>query len=107
MALLLAAAILFLHQGFGLRYWYAEAMTASGAIVFLIGMLQLAAYFGAFDTFGYSFSTFRSQRRYQDLYEYTAGKSEERKHGELTFMPFLVVGLVFLLIGLLLHIGLE
>ena len=81
-----------------------DSFGIAGGAVFLIGMLQLVSYWGAFDTFGYSFSSFRHKSRYEDLYEYTVKKQESRRVNELTFMPFIVVGLVFLLICLILRL---
>ena len=70
------------------------------------GLLQLAGYFGAFDIFGYAFSTFRSVRRYEDLFAYSEAKKEKRHRGNWYFMPWLLVGAGFLLVGLCLGIGL-
>ena len=88
-------------KGFDLRIHYMDSLTTAGAVVFLIGLLQLVTYLGAFDTFGYAFSYFRSNRRYEDLVEYSAAKREKRRVGELTFMPFITVGILFLAVGFL------
>ncbi len=99
-AALVALWILY-SKGFHLRVNYMDALTTAGAVVFLLGLLQLVAYFGAFDTFGYAFSSFRSKRRYEDLVEYTAAKREKRRVGELSFMPFITVGILVLAAGFL------
>ncbi len=95
-----------LRDGFALRISYYNALTMAGAVTLLLGLLLMTAYFGAFDIFGYSFSTFRSRRRYRDLYEYAEAKKEKRRRGDRFFMPWLIVGAVFLIAGLLLRIGL-
>ena len=105
--LLLAAALVLVSlfiRGFDHLIYYVDSFGIAGGAVFLIGMLQLVSYWGAFDTFGYSFSSFRHKSRYEDLYEYTVKKQESRRVNELTFMPFIVVGLVFLLICLILRL---
>ncbi len=103
---LVIAFLSLLRTGFDLRIYYMDAFSVAGAAVILLGLLFMAAYFGAFDTFGYSFSMWRATRRYKDLYAYSEAKKEKRQKGGWTFMPFLVVGAVFLLLGLLLRIGL-
>ena len=103
---LLVAFLCLLRTGFDLRIYYMDALSTAGAVVILLGLLFMVAYFGAFDTFGYSFSTIRSSRRYKDLYAYSEAKKEKRHKDGWTFMPFLTVGTAFLIIGLLLGIGL-
>ncbi len=95
-----------LRDGFTLRIHYYNALTMAGAVTLLLGLLLLTAYLGAFDIFGYSFSTLRSQRRYRDLYEYTEAKKEKRRRGDRFFLPWVIVGTGFLITGLLLRIGL-
>ena len=53
---LLVAFLCLLRTGFDLRIYYMDALSTAGAVVILLGLLFMAAYFGAFDTFGYSFS---------------------------------------------------
>ncbi len=40
-------------------------------------------------------------RKYRDLYEYTVRKKEQRSRQNKTYMPYIVVGLVFLLVSVL------
>lgn len=95
-----------LRDGFALRISYYNALTTAGAVTLLLGLLMIAGYFGAFDIFGYSFSTFRRQRRFHDLYSYSEAKREKRRHGDKYFAPWLIVGVGFLLLGLVLRLGL-
>ena len=101
------ALIVLILKGFRLRVNYVDAFTISGAVTFLIGMLRLVWYFGAFYTFGYSFTNiFREPgKRFKSLYDYCEIKTEKRRKGGYVFMPFITVGLVMLLIGLLIGIG--
>ena len=89
---------------FSLLIHYIDALTIAGAIVFLLGMLGVVSRLGAFDTFAYSFSTFRRQSKYRDLYDYKEKKNEKASRKELTFMPYITVGAVFLAVGFSLYI---
>lgn len=93
-------ALALLRNGFSLRISWVDSLTVAGAVLILLGLLFLVAHFGAFDMFGYSFSTL-GNRRYKNLYEYSRAKQEKRGHGGWTFMPFITVGTAFLLIGFL------
>jgi len=103
-ALLLGAVVT------GLRLWslggtlplfWSDALEAAGGILILLGLLTLVGRLGAFDTVGYAFSTFARERRYKDLYEYSAAKKETRSRGAWAFPAFAVVGLAFLVAGLI------
>ncbi|MCR5324982.1 MAG: DUF3899 domain-containing protein [Lachnospiraceae bacterium] len=100
--------IVLLVRGFDRLIFYYDAMTTAGSISILFGLLLLVTYWGAFDIFGYAFSMFKvhltpdaSIRRDKDLYEYKIRKQEERSRKELGFMPFIVVGAVFLILGVI------
>ena len=102
-AVLLGAAavgLVLLRNGIAYRLAWADALTVGGAVLVFVGLLGLVAHGGAFDFFGYSFSTL-GNRRYKDMYAYSQAKRESRSHGGWTFMPFLTVGAAYLLIGLL------
>ena len=106
-ALVLAAAITVLalvQRGFDLLFYYADSFGIAGGVVFFLGLLLLVSYLGAFDTFGYAFSALGSKRRYQDLADYTNAKKEKRSHEEWYFAPYITVGAVFLLVGLILSL---
>lgn len=92
-------ALALLRNGAALRISWADSLTVAGAVLILFSLLLLTAHFGAFDMFGYSFSTF-GNRRYKSLYEYSQAKMEKRSRGGWTFMPFMIVGAAFLFIGL-------
>ncbi len=102
---LVLAFLYLVFHGFDLLFYYMDALSLAGAALILMGLLGMTAYFGAFDTFGYAFSTFVEKRRYKDLYEYTQAKQDKRSHGELSFMPFILVGALLLAVGLLLRLA--
>ncbi len=103
---LLAALVLWLRGGFLPLFW-ADALETAGAVLILLGLLGLVAHLGAFDTMGYAFSTFRSQRRYKDLYSYSEAKKESRSHASWGFMAPIATGAVFLIAGLILASSLR
>lgn len=88
-------------RGFEVRSYYVDAFSAAGAASVFFGLLLWVAAAGAFDMFGYGFSTFGTVRKYRDLYEYTVRKKEQRGRQNKTYMPYIVVGLVFLLVSVL------
>ena len=65
---------------------FPSAFASAGMLVLFAGLLLMLGYFGAFDTIGYAFTTFktRSRRPYKDLVEYTEIKTRLRKEKELT-----------------------
>jgi len=86
-------------KGFDVFVNYVNAFSVSGGIVLFLGLIGMVAYWGAFDVFGYSFSTFRKQSPYKDMYDYTQRKKEVRSREKLKFIPYIVTGAVFLIIG--------
>lgn len=89
-------------KGFDQTIFYVDAFSVAGAVSVLFGLLLWTSEAGAFSTFGYAFSTFRSERKYKDLYEYTKAKEEKRAKHKKTYMPFIVVGVVFFLVSVVL-----
>ena len=49
--------------------------------------------------FGYSLSYIRGERKYKDFFEYTVEKEEKAAKQGKIYMPYIVVGIVFLLIS--------
>jgi len=105
LALVLGAALAALNlwsRGGGLLFRWADALSTAGAVLILLGLLGLVARLGAFDTVGYGISKIW-RPRYRDLVEYTQAKGEKRSREPLGFMPFILVGALFLLAGILLR----
>ena len=98
MNIVLMLIVLFLN-GFDKVIFYVNACSVAGAISVLWGMLLGVTAAGAFNTFGYALSTFRTERKYQDLYEYTVAKEEKNSKQKKTYIPYIVIGAVFLLIS--------
>lgn len=94
-----------LSKGFEYRISYVDAFSVAGAAVFFMGLLQAMSYYGAFDIFGYSFSSFRTkERKYIDYVDYQTKKRAEKSNSKLTYMPFIAVGAVFFIIGMILNV---
>jgi len=89
---------------FDLMINYIDALTLAGGLVFFLGMLGLCSRLGAFDIFGYSFSIFRKDSKYKDMYDYKTKKEESRSRKDLTFMPFVTVGILFFAVGNFLYV---
>ncbi len=105
-ALAIATSITLIYlftRGFKILFYYLDAFSIAGAVTFLIGCLSLVTFLGGFDTFGYGFSSMRrgANRKYEDLYDYQTKKRELRKTKKWTFVPYMVVGIIFLLVALI------
>lgn len=81
-----------------------DALCIAGAITLLVGLLLLISHYGAFDTIAYSFTTFRKRekRKYTDLVDYSERKASQRKLRDLFFMPYIAIGTIILIIGIVL-----
>jgi hypothetical protein len=104
---IIVGVICLITKGFEYRISYVNAFSVGGAIVFFLGLLQAVSFYGAFEIFGYSASSFRGkERRYKDYYEYQKAKELKRSQSELVYIPFIVVGAVFFVIGMILNAAL-
>ena len=87
----------------GLNPWYVcyEVLSVSGFATFLVGGLMTVSYFGAFDLFGFVFTPrgANGKKKYQNYTEYTEKKTEGRVREGYFFVPYLVVGLIIVLIS--------
>ena len=101
---LIIGVLCLLSNGFEYRISYVDAFSVAGAVVFFVGLLQVVSFYGAFDIFGYSFSSFRrKERKYTDYVDYQTKKRAEKSNSKLTYMPFIAVGAVFFIIGMILN----
>lgn len=92
-------------RGYGSISLIADAISIGGAVTLLAGLLCLVSYYGAFDTIAYGFSTIvGNKRRYEDLYEFTQGRIEQHRSQPLTFMPPILVGLLFIVVSVVLFV---
>ncbi len=100
---LIIAVIYLSLNGFKYFYNYVNAISTAGISLIFIGLLSLVSYLGAFYAFGYGFSQiFGNKSNYKDLYDYTTRKIEIRKRKNFIFMPYIIVGIIFVIISLIL-----
>ena len=97
----LVLLVLFL-KGFDYMLAYVDAFSVAGAVSVLYGMLLLVSSLGAFNTFGYAFSAIKPERRYKDLFEYTTAKAEKQAKQKKIYVPYMIVGVVFLVVSFVL-----
>lgn len=88
--------------------FYVDGTFIGGAVLILFSLLVVVNIFGAFDIFSYMFARKRLEDgRKEDLYEYSTRKKEQRSKHKLVFLPYLSVGMSFLLISLILYFILK
>jgi len=87
-------------------YQFMVSFSTAGAVTILFGLLVLLANFGAFDMFSYAFLSLRKANRdtYKDLYQYSQIKKEKRSKHMFTFIPYVTVGLLSIIISLIILI---
>lgn len=92
-----------LPRGIDFRFVCYEMFSVSGWVVILFGGLMTVAYLGAFDIFGYAFSSARGveKRKYKDYVQYSEAKAEKRSRGHLYFVPYFAVGAIAVLLSLI------
>ncbi len=78
-----------------------DGLGVGGIITILFGMLVLIANLGAFNIFVYSISSFSSGRKYKTYADYTEAKQEERKPNIRHFVPYVVVGAIFMIASMI------
>ncbi len=85
----------------GIRWACYEICSVSGFAVFLIGGLMLAAYFGAFDLFGFVFSPGKNstEKKFKNYADYAKHQEEKRARQGYFFVPYFVVGALVELIS--------
>ena len=94
-------------KGFDLRLYYHEALTAAGAVLILIGLLIWTTHLGSMDSFTYVFKHFREAKEHWTLSEYREAQAAKRRGHGWDLMPYIWVGLIFLVVGALLGVGLQ
>ena len=78
-----------------------DGLGVGGLITVLFGMLVLITNLGGFNIFVYSFSSFSSKRKYRTYADYTEAKQEERKPNIRHFVPYVVVGAIFMIVSMI------
>ncbi len=95
-----------LNNGNNILY-FSNAFFISGVVSMSTGLLSLSAYLGTFD--GMSYTTIRLARgmfarpqKYQDYNEYLEEKKSKKDKDKFTFIPYIVIGLILIIVGAIL-----
>lgn len=76
---------------------YCNATFIAGFSLLMISALALCTYFGGFDIFSYLVMRKPvNENRKENFYEYCERKKERRSKRKLTFLPYLIVAVIFL-----------
>lgn len=82
----------------------------AGSVIIFCFLLSLLNRFGAFDTFGYSFSALlhsfnpEKEKKYVDLVEYKDKKNIKRSKTPLFYVPYLVSGVILLIVTICIYL---
>lgn len=93
--------------GFDVLVNYSNALFITGAIFIAGAIMSVVTYHGGFDTFGYSghalVYSFRPEKgkKYNDMYEYVQVKKEKRRGNKYNFVPWLIIGAVYVVSSLI------
>ena len=90
-----------LPEGVSPSYQWYEIFSVSGSVTFLVGALLTVSHFGAFDLFGYVFSSNGTgeRKKYKNYADYTIDRTAKRTKVGYIFVPYYVVGAVVALIS--------
>ena len=75
----------------------------AGATMILFGALDVCVNFGALDIFSYMFVNHKKEEN-KTFYDYCETKKEKRKKTRLSFLPYIIVGGVFIIVSIILLI---
>ena len=88
-----------------------DSFFISGAIFIFVGILSCLNFLGAFDTFSYSFyyvkNSYSKNKENIDMYNYKQNKLTKRSKSNISFTPYLIVGLFYLIVSLVFYIVLK
>lgn len=109
-AFVIALGLLFLYVGLrGAEAWSALVFYSDGAFIggfsaILIGGLSVVNGFGGFDMASYYFRRRQiGPGQKEDLYQYSTRKAEARKANRLAFLPYVIVGAIFVIFAIVTH----
>ena len=81
---------------------YRDGATIGGFVLFFFGLLLILGHFGAFDIFNFFFGRKKKEDGTREIYsEYVERKRMEKGHLNLSFLPYLIVGSLYLLFSVI------
>ena len=83
---------------------YINGSFIAGAIISLVSILILLSSFGSFNLFSYYFRRKKKENGYKEnYYEYTERVAKSQSSYRFVFLPYLIIGLVFIAVSLILY----
>ena len=80
---------------------YCNGSFIGGAALFFIGMLSIVNNFGAFDLASFYFMRKQfDETRKENYGEYVSRRGDERSKSRFGFLPYVIVGFVFIIVGI-------
>lgn len=78
---------------------YISGLQLSGLVLIMCGGLSFLNYFGAYDIWTYAFSKRKKGEKKPTLHEHSEIKKSNRDKEKLSFGPYLLVGMILLLVS--------
>lgn len=82
--------------------FYADGAFIAGVVLILLGGLSFVNYEGAFDIFSYLGTKRNENGRKLTFAEYGEVLKEEKKKKGFVFIPYIIVGFIYILLGVIL-----
>ena len=81
---------------------YRDGATIAGFVLVFFGLLLVIGHFGAFDIFSYYLLRKKKENGKKEIYsEYVERRRMEKGHLNLFFLPYLIVGSLFILFSVI------
>ena len=93
-----------IKEKWDLIMYYVDGSFIAGMTLICVGGLSVCSYFGAYDVFAYMFTKRLPDGTKPSLYEFSEERKDNRKKIKGKFIPYFVMGGVFLAIALILYI---
>jgi hypothetical protein len=100
--------VVFLVRGYDKLQSYLDAAFVTCIFDLCMSGLSATTNQGVFDSLGYGFdrmfkSVFTGHYKYRDLIEFKDARVEKRERNKYTWAPYLVIGLIFVIITIILY----
>lgn len=89
------------HDAWNIYIYYTDGFLLAGVVLILLGGLSFVTSQGAFDIFSYLGTKRSNNGKKLTLAEYSEVMREERQNKGYVFMPYILVGISFLVVGII------
>lgn len=89
------------HDAWTTYIYYTDGFLLAGVVLILLGGLSFVTSQGAFDIFSYLGTKRSNNGKKLTLAEYSEVMREERQNKGYVFMPYILVGISFLVVGII------